>query len=314
MIKDFLHFHNLEEVPLLLGLSGGPDSTALFHFLLELKHPFQVAHIDHGWGNPESGQEAVQLAQMCQKWEVSCHIRTLQLEGSNIEDLSRKARHVFFQEICVSEGLKGVLLGHHADDQAETVLKRVFEGASLPKLKGLSAKAQIGELILYRPLLKVRKSILLEWLDERGITYFHDPPNQDTEFLRSRMRKVLLPTLSQQFGKQIASSLCRLGEAAEELSEFLYATMGPFREQIVSYDGDILLDFNQFPPQSSFIYKAVIRDLFEYERLAVSKSVVETILLHLQNNSVHKTIQVGQRTVTIHRGILTIRKLKLLHL
>jgi len=254
------------------------------------------------------------LAQMCQKERVRCHIRRLQLEGPNLEDRSRKARHAFFQEICTSEGLKGVLLGHHADDQAETVLKRVFEGASLPKLRGLAPKAQIGDLTLYRPLLKVRKAAVLEWLDERGIAYFQDPTNQDTKYLRSRMREVLLPTLSKQFGKQVESSLCRLGEAAEELAEFLQTAIEPFRQQIVCCEGDVSLDFNQFPPQSSFIHKAVIRDLFENERLTLPKSVLETILLHLQKNSAHKTIQVGQKKVEIHRGMLTIRKLKLLSL
>ncbi len=316
MIKNFFNFlisYDLKQKPLLLGLSGGPDSMALFHLLLASKHPFQVAHIDHGW-REMSGREAAELAQLCKKWGVKYHFRTLKLEGANLEDLSRRERHTFFQEVLALEGLDGVLLGHHADDQAETVLKRVFEGASLPKLRGLAPKTQIGDLTIYRPLLKVRKKAILEWLEEKAVPYFRDPTNKDTRFLRSRMREVLLPTLSQQFGKQVETSLCRLGEAAEELSEFLQTVIEPFHRQITRQEGDVSLDFNQFPPQSSFIYKAVIRDFFENERLTLSKSVLETILLHIQKNSAHKSIRVGQKRVEIHRGILTIKKLKLLSL
>ncbi len=313
MIKNFLNSFNLEEVPLLLGLSGGPDSTALMHILLELNHPFQVAHIDHGW-RPESASEAAEIVKMCEKWGIGCHIRSLKLEGPNLEDLSRQARHRVFREICLAEGLEGVVLGHHADDQAETVLKRVFEGASLPKLQGLASKTQIGDLTLYRPLLSVRKEVILEWLEERKIPYFTDPTNLDTRFLRNRMRARILPTLSDQFGKQIEMNLCRLGEQAAELSAFLQIILKPFRDQVVDHDEWVSLDFKQFSTQSPFIYKAVVRDFFEQQRLTLSKSVMETLLFHLQKNNAHKTIQVGQKQVEIHRGNLTIRKLKLFSL
>src|SRR5258708_5164832 len=131
MIRSFFITHNLTEKPLLLALSGGPDSMALFYQLLDLNHPFQVAHVDHGW-RAESSQEGAILEELCREKKIALHLRKLKLEGANLEDLSRKARLLFFQEVCSKEKLEGVLLAHHADDQAETVLKRVLEGASLP--------------------------------------------------------------------------------------------------------------------------------------------------------------------------------------
>ncbi|MCC5832878.1 MAG: tRNA lysidine(34) synthetase TilS [Chlamydiales bacterium] len=313
MIEAFLHSQKLEGVPLLLALSGGPDSTALFHLLLDSGHPFQTAHVDHGW-RTESAVEAAEIARMCAKNGVKCHIRALNLQGKNLEERSRVARLGFFREICAAEGLNRVVLGHHADDQAETVLKRIFEGASLPKLKGLAPKTQIGALVLYRPLLNTRKKEILDWLDVRGIPYFLDPTNRNTRYLRSRMRETLLPTLSKQFGKQIETSLCRLGESAAELAEFLETILEPLRNHIVVNEGDTSLDFNRIPPQAPFIYKVLLRDFFEKERLALSKPVLETIFFHIQNRGKRKTIQVGQRKVEMDRGNLTIRKLKLLSL
>lgn len=296
-----------------MGLSGGPDSTALFHFLLELEHPFQIAHINHGW-RPESDAEAAEIARLCKKWGIHYHIQAFQLKGPNLEDLSRQTRHRVFREICEAEGLGGVVLGHHADDQAETVLKRVLEGASLPKLQGLVPKTQIHGLTLYRPLLKIRKAEILAWLEKNNIPYFCDPTNRDPCFLRGRMRESLLPNLSEQFGKRVESSLCRIGQAAAELSEFLQSFLEPINKQVVECEDGVSLDFNQLSLQSPFLYKAVIRDFFEKQCLTLSQSVLETLFFHLQKNRAHKTIQVGQRKVDIHRGKLTIRRLKLLSL
>lgn len=309
LFTDFLRAYSLEEKPLLLGLSGGPDSMTLFHLFLASEHPFQVAHVNHGW-RPESNKEADLLAQMCQKYGIQCHIHTLQLEGNNLEDRSRKARQTFFEKMCTQEKLEGVFLAHHADDQAETVLKRIFEGASLPKLQGLTPKTKIGNLTLYRPLLKVKKKEILEWLKEHEVSYFIDPTNADSRYLRSRMRTTLLPTLSEQFGKQIEMNLCRLGEAANELALFLQHLLDPFRKKVVKNETDVMLDFSQFPPQSSFIYKTVIRDFFESERIALPHTILEMILHHIQRNSTNKRLQIGGKNVEINRQLLMIKRLK----
>ncbi|MCH9627018.1 MAG: tRNA(Ile)-lysidine synthase [Chlamydiales bacterium] len=309
-VLTFIDCQNLKKEPLLLGLSGGPDSMALFHLLRKINHPFQAAHLDHGW-RPESREEGNLLVQMCQKYGVRCHLRSVKIEGKNLEDASRQARYHFFEELVAQERLAGVVLGHHADDQAETVLKRVFEGASLPKLKGLTPRSQLGALTLYRPLLRVQKKQVIAWLENEKISYFSDPTNQETRFLRGRMRVSLLPFLSAQFGKQIQPSLCRLGEAAHELAEFLDCVTAPFKAKIVENQEAVTLDFHAFPSQPRLIYKALIRDLFGNQRLALPQSVLETILLHIQKNSARKTIQVGQTKVEMDRGVLMIKKLKL---
>lgn len=280
---------------------------ALFHLLLNAEYPFEAAHIDHGW-RQESAEEATYVAEVCKERGIVAHLTRLSpvVEKRNLEERGRDARHAFFEEILKERNLEGVLLAHHADDQAETVLKRVFEGASLPKLKGLSPKTELKKFPIYRPLLKVRKETILTWLQANEIRYFLDPTNKDLRFLRSRLREELIPTLSERFGKEVANSLCRIGEAAAELGEFLALLTAPYRLRVKHEEGGISLDFSFDPPESTFLWKVVIRDFFEMQRVALSNAPLEAILAHLQKKSCHKVLKVGGREVLIHRGKLVL--------
>ena len=147
---------------LLLGLSGGPDSRALFHLLLDHGIPFEVAHLDHGWRD-ESREEAAYLQKLCEEFKVAFHLERVAHPVKD-ENSGRKARLSFFRALCEVHAFQAVLLAHHADDQAETVLKRVFEGASLPRLKGFSPCTIVEGVSLWRPLLEVAKEQILRWL------------------------------------------------------------------------------------------------------------------------------------------------------
>src|SRR5262249_46973772 len=152
------------------------------------------AHVDHGW-REESGDEAAYLTQFCEKAGVKLHQKKLNppQHNHNLEDEGRKARLAFFKDVIQKGNFKGIALAHHADDQAETVLKRVFEGANLPKLRGLTPSAHVNGILILRPLLHVSKKQIVEWLHSKQIPFFHDTSNQDPRFLRSRLREEIIP-------------------------------------------------------------------------------------------------------------------------
>jgi tRNA(Ile)-lysidine synthase len=307
---QFLRRYCPEKPPLLLGLSGGPDSIALFHLLLDAKYPFEAAHIDHGW-RQESKEESTYLSQACRQAGIAFHLKRLSppQEVSNLEERGREARLAFFQSVLAAQNLGGVLLAHHADDHAETVLKRLFEGASLPKLRGLLPKTEVSGVVLYRPLLKLRKGDILKWLEVRKITYITDPTNADPRFLRSRLRGDLIPSLSAHFGKEITSNLCRLGETAAELEEFLQELIAPYLSQIQTGLGQVSIDFHDAFPPSPFLGKAVVRAFFDHQGLSLSYPVLEAILLHLQKGSLHKALKIGHQDVLIHKKKLTLKQM-----
>lgn len=219
-VKTFLQQHRDPERPFLLGLSGGADSLALFHLLEGFD--FAVAHIDHGW-REESASEAEQLRKLAASKGIEFHLKRLNPDhlSGNLEAACRLERQMFFKELCEQYGYQAVMLGHHRNDQAETVLKRVLEGNALATLSGMKEVACIDGVTYWRPLLSVGKKTILEWAEREGLHYFHDATNDDTRFMRANMRASIIPQLSKTYGKEIAEPLVRLGAEAQLLADYL---------------------------------------------------------------------------------------------
>lgn len=263
-VFQFLDTHYNVSCSVLLGLSGGPDSLALFHVLIKYSKlksfKFGVAHIDHGW-RVESAQEAKELESLMNKFSIPFHLKRLtpsQLIG-NLEAACREERIKYFNSLCEEYGYQAVLLGHHADDQAETVLKRLFEGASMTAFSGLQSVSKIGTLNIWRPLLGVSKNAILDWLQADQIIPFSDYTNLDPKFLRARFRTQIIPDLSQQFGKEIANNLWHIGQESQELSEFLNEVLGDSLRKIEVGKLGVFLDLTEEDIQSAFAIKYIIK-------------------------------------------------------
>ena len=209
---------------LLLGLSGGPDSMALLYFLIacqkKLNFFLHLAHVNHGW-RKESDKEAQILKDLAAQLQLPFHLHKIKEKmGSDLENKCRKERLAFFETLHNQHHFQALLLAHHLDDQAETVLKRVFEGAGLQALGGLHIEKNFKNLSIWRPLLFFKKSELRSYLDKKRITYFEDPTNYNPLYLRSRMRKNIFPEIERKFGKNIQKNCIRLGYLCQELAEY----------------------------------------------------------------------------------------------
>lgn len=220
--------------PLMLGLSGGPDSRCLLHLFLKWRKgrsiELHLAHVNHGW-RKESFDELDQLKQIANELSLPLHVATLDpsVYKGNLEAESRRARLAFFDSMIQKTQSQAIMLGHHADDLAETVLKRLLEGTGLPFLSCMSSKANVGGLTILRPLLKVYKEEVLNWLKKHGISYFNDTTNSDERFLRARMRETIFPTLRASFGKEFEENLCNIAAEAELLRHYLNERVEPIQ-------------------------------------------------------------------------------------
>jgi tRNA(Ile)-lysidine synthase len=200
-----------------IGVSGGVDSIAL----LELAHQrsdlqLHIAHLDHETRGGGSAEDAQFVAELAARWKLPVNIARrseieVGLEEMNTSARYRAARLTLFRRVVAAHQLTGVLLAHHFDDQAETILQRLLRGSGPAGLCGMPAMTTINGLLIRRPMLGVRKADLRRVLLERGIAWREDASNASPNQQRNRLR----PLLARQ--PEIAASLVELADASRAM-------------------------------------------------------------------------------------------------
>ncbi len=304
--KDLISFFSSldKEQTYLLAFSGGCDSLFLFYLLKTQNVPFIAVHVDYGW-RASSYAEACALESLCAKEQVPFILRRVPSEERTEKDMenhARRFRYALFRELAVSKGCAGVFLGHHADDQAETVLKRTLEGAHLDSLRGMRVRSYYDNLCLLRPLLHVSKREIQKTLDSKGIVYIRDSTNLDQKFLRGRLRVTIFPLLSSLFGKNIVPPLLTLAEDSEGLSDHLHMLADAFLAEIKE-DNVVSLSFPTHLLEDAFLAKWVIREFFRKYSLTVSRHLLQVIYQHMVQRS-QVSLRVSRFHVRVDRNII----------
>lgn len=253
-VRDFLKQRWQPGRPLLVGFSGGPDSLALVHALLACKrfYPIDIhlAHIDHGWRD-ESHKQAQDLKKKMESLGLRFHLKTLSpcdFAVGNKENIARDLRHLFFKEVYSLIDAQALLLAHQMDDLAETVLKRIFEGAGIFSWSTMQESSLFQGMNLWRPLLSLSKKELVDFLKAKDLSYYIvDYTNLDPKFLRGRMRTEIFPYLEELFGKNIVSSLCTLSEDASLVTSPMIADFAKHATRCKKCLLGTYIDFEELP-------------------------------------------------------------------
>src|SRR5690606_11858726 len=163
----------------LVGVSGGADSVALLHLLVESGfRNLVVCHLDHRLRGRASAGDALFVRRLAEKLGLPCEsgradvARRMEECGGSLETVARHARHEFFAECARRHRCRRVILAHHADDQAETVMWNLLRGSH--GLKGMEETRELitgsGDVLeIHRPLLAVRREALVAWLEARRL-------------------------------------------------------------------------------------------------------------------------------------------------
>jgi tRNA(Ile)-lysidine synthase len=208
--------------PLAVGFSGGADSTALLA-ACAARWPGQVVafHVHHGLQAAADDFER-HCAAVCERLGVALVVHRVDARhapGDSPEDAARRARYAAFADMARAQGARAavsaIALGHHADDQVETLLLALSRGAGLPGLAAMPAHARRHGLDIHRPLLAVPGADIREWLGGRGLPWIEDPTNGDARYTRNRIRAALLPALAQAFPQFRATFARSIGHAAQ---------------------------------------------------------------------------------------------------
>lgn len=242
---------------LAVGVSGGPDSTALLHCLLELRdqHRFHihVAHLNHDFRGQEADDDADHVAGMAKALDLPATVEKWDPEefrrshpgraSSSFEDLAREMRYAFLAGVARSIGAAAVVVGHTADDQAETVLLHILRGAGLHGLAGMAELSdwpwpKEGEGIwLFRPLLAASRQDTLAYCERFGLDTREDSGNLLSRFARVRVRRQLMPELAKDYNPRIRDALGRLARTAALELDFLEGEATRIWETIAGESG-----------------------------------------------------------------------------
>ncbi len=199
-----IDLHLNKEKPIILGVSGGPDSLYLLDLMVQHGFSVIVAHLDHQL-RPQSADEARGVGVIAEHLGVPFVLEEMDVaslaedQHLSLEEAARIARYRFLFRQATDHGAQAVAVGHNAEDQVETILMHLLRGSGLSGLKGMQPISLPtpwnAEIPLVRPLLSVWRKEILEYCHQRNLTPIYDDTNRDTQFFRNRLRHDLIPHL-----------------------------------------------------------------------------------------------------------------------
>ncbi|MFD1736916.1 tRNA lysidine(34) synthetase TilS [Bacillus salitolerans] len=237
-VKRFIMKNNLlkPNSTIIVGVSGGPDSLALLHYLWVNRESQSwvviAAHVDHMFRGQESADDMRFVIQFCLEREITfeatqINVREYQEEnGLSSQVAARECRFSFFQEVMRKYKADYVAVAQHGDDQIETVLMRLVRGGTNKSIAGIHSKRPFGAGFIVRPFLSLTKKEILQYCENHSLQPRIDPSNQKGIYTRNRFRNEIVPFLKmenpnvhvafQQFSEQLLEDEYVLEELTKE--------------------------------------------------------------------------------------------------
>lgn len=252
-IKRYIEENDLIQIGdrVIVAVSGGPDSMALLYIMHNLSsilnyEVIAAAHLNHGLRESAAEEEAfvkdicagIGIPFFSKKISVAQYAREQKM---TLEDAGRQARYQFFDELRAKLNAQKIATAHHHDDVAETVLLHFLRGSGIKGLRGILPDQ--GGLI--RPLLSVSKEELKGYLTEEGIPYCVDLSNEDTYYMRNRIRHRLIPYLQTEFNPRIVEKLNQLALIARDENAAIEQECSQHWNQVIEYEDHDKLIINR---------------------------------------------------------------------
>jgi len=228
--------------PIVVGVSGGPDSMALLHILQNIvKNPLIVAHLNHQFRGKEAKRDAEFVKEYCNQMGIHCVIKEYDVpqymreNKLGAEDAGRKIRYSFYLEVARKWEAGYIALGHHANDQAETIIMRMIRGTGTHGLSGIPYKRDIEGTTLIRPFLDVSREEIEHFVLKNSIPYRIDDSNYSTKYFRNQIRLDILPKLLQ-YNKQLIAHLSQMAKINQAEDSYFRRQAKEFFDQYVKRD------------------------------------------------------------------------------
>lgn len=271
--EAFVRKHDLlrEYDRILLAVSGGIDSVVLLDLFLRIQPQFDltlaVAHMNHGLRGSEADRDENFVRNLAREFGLPFFsrledVRTYSRQRKlSLEEGAREVRFNFLESLLDRLRFDRLALGHHANDQAETILMNLVRGAGLRGLSGI--RPMRGRVI--HPLLFATRKEIEFYSESQKLNYVVDASNQSRRFLRNRIRWDVLKNLEKTVGPHVFITICRVGNVIREAEVFLENSAANVRRQVVVAESNdkIVLDIYKFLSYFKVIQKTVLIQILE---------------------------------------------------
>ena len=225
----------------LVGVSGGVDSVVLAYLLNNCEISFSIAHLNHG-ARASAAREQEFVRQLAESLKVDFFTAAIDVpakqndENLSFEEAARIARYHFLMDTAERQACAGVIVGHQADDQVETVLMHLLRGSGIAGLAGMGYReinaSFSSDIPILRPMLGIWREMINEYAGEEKLEYILDESNLDTDFFRNRLRHHLIPVL-EDYNQQARLHLWQSSMIAQQTEDLLEGMADEVWQRIV---------------------------------------------------------------------------------
>ena len=247
-IDAFIRRHALLESgeSVLVGLSGGVDSIVLASALTALGWPVRAVHVNYRLRGEASEADEAFVRAWCAERGLDLVARAFEgpwPSGASVQQAARDFRYAVFEETAAKFSCGKVAVGHHRDDQAETVLLNLFRGSGLEGLAGMPVRRKISpgsSVEAVRPLLGERRRDIAAYARDRGLAWREDASNAHAKYRRGALREHILPLVERHFGESVVENIARSGSLAREyVDEVLRDALDRAFDAALTGDGSV---------------------------------------------------------------------------
>lgn len=269
-IRRYSMFESGDSV--VVAVSGGPDSVCMLRVLDELSDRLSirlvVACLDHSTRGGGSQRDTAFVERLADSMGLECHVTKVDVDavrapGVSFEVAARDLRYEFLQDVARGTHSAKVAVGHTANDQAETVLMRLVSGTGLRGLAGIRPVRPLDTAVLVRPLIDVKRSAIMTYLESNKVLFRVDETNFDPSYLRNKIRLELIPALEKGYNRNVVDAMSRAAKVLQEEEQYLSERARQTAAQVVQRESACGLEISRlaYAAASPVLRRRLIMDL-----------------------------------------------------
>jgi len=289
---------------ILIGVSGGPDSMSLLHFMMSIKEKYSlsvsVAHINHHTRKNENNIEQEMIEELCIKNEIPLYIGHFQKKTKrNFHEEARSFRYRFFYHIANKIKVNKIVLAHHQDDQVETILFKITRGNNINGYMGMKKELKINDNIsVIRPLLDLSKEEVLKYCNENEVPYMIDSSNLSNKYTRNYIRNNIIP-LFKNIQPDFNNKIMQFHEQIKEVNDYLQEnSIILTNEMIILHKEDrIVLDLIKLKKNHRALIRVIlinIVNLLYKDKFILTYEKIKNIINIIFNQKPNITFNLGK--------------------